>query len=493
MNDAELVVGVDLGTSAAKVLAATQTGEIVAHASQSYALQTPEPDAVELDPYEVEHAARTALRSVLADARGRGHVRAVGFSCAMHGFVPVDERGEPVGAFITWMDRRSSAVADRWRADGTAQQLYERTGAPVHPMLPSCKLRWFAERDPAYVARASRFVSLKELLVNRFTGEWLVDYGMASGTGLYDLRARTWDRAALDAAGIAPEKLSTLASTRTSLPLRDGVAATLGLANDTAIVLASSDGALANLGVGAVEAGEFALTIGTSGALRVVVDEPQLDSAGRTFCYAYDDERYIAGGATSSAGAVLARFATLFFGDAPPAERMQRALADAAQAPPGANGVTVLPFLSGERAPYWRSGLRGAIGNLELGSTRPDVLRAAFESVAYALASVYAVLRERLDPPRRLRLSGGLAHDPFVRQLFADVFGIATTLTDQEEASAFGAAMTAALAIGLLPNDAAVAALLRPQYQHAPSAQTSDAYAEAFERYTAAAARMLKE
>jgi gluconokinase len=488
--DSELAIGIDLGTSAAKVLASDRAGAIVASASRSYALRTPEPDSVELDPYEVEHAALAALRSVLDAARGRGRVRAVGFSCAMHGFVPVDAAGEPIGAFITWMDRRSAAIAERWRADGTARVLYERTGAPIHPMLPSCKLRWFAEHDPDYLERAAKFVSLKELVVHRWTGEWLVDYGMASGTGLFDLRARVWDATALEAAGIGAGKLSVLASTFAQRPLRSGMARTLGLPEDVAIVLASSDGALANLGVGAIEAGEFALTIGTSGALRVVVDEPQLDATGRTFCYAYDDKRYIVGGATSSAGAVLEKFASFFFGDVAAAERMQRALGEAAEASPGGGGVTVLPFLSGERAPYWRSDLRGAVLGLELGNTRAELVRAIFESVAYALRSVYVVLRERLAAPSRLRLSGGLAYDAFMRQLFADVFGVATTLTDHEEASAFGAAMMAAIAIGLLPDDAAAAALLRPQFQHNANARAAAAYDEAFERYGAAAARM---
>ena len=490
-GDSELVIGVDLGTSAAKVLASDRTGKIVASASQSYALRTPEPGAVELDPFEVEHAALAALHDVIENARGHGHVRAVGFSCAMHGFVPVDPRGEPIGAFITWMDRRSAPVAERWRADGTAKTLYERTGAPIHPMLPSCKLRWFAEHDPAYVKRAAKFVSLKELVVHRWTGEWLVDYGMASGTGLFDLRARTWDGAALEAAGIVPANVSELASTLARRPLQSGMARTLGLPDDVAIVLASSDGALANLGVGAIEAGEFALTIGTSGALRVVTSEPQLDCEGRTFCYAYDDTRYIAGGATSSAGAVLEKFASLFFGDVPQGQRMPHALAEAAAATPGGEGVTVLPFLSGERAPYWRSDLRGAIVGLELGNSRPGVLRAVFESVAYALRSVYVVLRERIAAPSRLRLSGGLAYDPFIRQLFADIFGIATTLTDHEEASAFGAAMMAAIGIGMLPDDAAAAALLRPQFQHNPNARFRAAYDAAFERYSAAANRMI--
>ena len=112
----------------------------------AYALHTPRPEWVEQDANEVYRTTMKALHGVLADVRLRGDdVLAIGFSAAMHGIVPVDVNGEPLGPLLTWMDRRSASIAERWRADGTAERLYLQTGAPVHPMLPSCKLRWFAD------------------------------------------------------------------------------------------------------------------------------------------------------------------------------------------------------------------------------------------------------------------------------------------------------------------------------------------------------------
>ena len=476
------LLGLDLGTSAVKVLACTPEGEVLANASRSYALRTPRPEFVELDAGEVIDAALAALRDVVANVHSAGAVlEAVGFSCAMHGVLPVDDRGEPLGPLVTWMDRRSAPIAERWRADGTAKALYERTGAPVHPMLPSCKLRWFAENDPALIERSAKFVSLKELLVFRWTGEWLIDWGMASGTGLLDVRARTWDAGALDATGIDASKLSKLAAPSTSLALQPAAARELGI--DLSVVLASSDGALANLGVGATGAGDFALTLGTSGALRVVVDEPYLDPQARTFCYAYDDRRYVVGGATSSAGAVLEKLQAWFLAGVPERQRFERTLALIADVPIGAHGVTVVPFLSGERAPYWRADLHGAFTGLELSHTTADLLRAGFESVAFALRSVYDVLRERLAEPQRLRLSGGLTHAPLVRQLLADVFACDTMLTNQTEASAFGAAMMAGLAIGAVSDEDAVVRSLQPVRVHAPDATARAAYGAVYERY----------
>ncbi|TAM90589.1 gluconate kinase, partial [bacterium] len=139
-------VGVDLGTSATKALAFTPEGQAVADATEHYGLSAPQPGYVEQDADEIYQAAMRALRRVIDTVHLRGHeVLAIGLSSAMHGALPVDERGEALGPLITWMDRRSAAIAEAWRADGTALDLYARTGAPMHPMLPLCKLRWLSE------------------------------------------------------------------------------------------------------------------------------------------------------------------------------------------------------------------------------------------------------------------------------------------------------------------------------------------------------------
>ena len=210
------LVGVDLGTSAVKIIACTPDGKVVATASASYPLETPQPGYVEQDAEEVYRATMKALHDVLAQVRGRGdEVAALGFSSAMHGVLPVDAHGDPLGPLVTWMDRRAAEIAERWHADGTASELYAIWGAPVHPMLPSCKLRWFSEHDPASVRRAAKLVSLKELFVFRWTGEWLVDWGIASATGLFDLRARDWIDRALELARVGREKLSATVPTST--------------------------------------------------------------------------------------------------------------------------------------------------------------------------------------------------------------------------------------------------------------------------------------
>lgn len=479
------VLGIDLGTSAVKVLAVTAAGREIASGSEFYGLETPHADFVEQDADTVYRATMRVLARVLSDVRMRGNdVAAIGLSSAMHGVLCVDDEGEPLSRVITWMDRRAHAIADRWREDGNGSRLYAACGAPMHPMLPVAKLRWLAEHEPALFARTRRFVSLKELVVYRWTGQWLVDHGIASATGMLDLRTREWDPLALQLAGVDANRLSTPVKPSTALrTFRPAIARELGLEDDAAVVLGSSDGALANIGVGASGGGDVALTLGTSGAVRVLGDAPLLDSRGRTFCYCADDTRYVIGGPTSAAGASLDWIFALLLAELPKERRFARAAELAAQIAPGADGLVVLPFFGGERAPYWNSSLRGAFDALDLAHDRRTILRAAFESVVFGVFAVYAVMRELAGDASRLLLSGGLTKAPLVRGLLADVFGLPAAQPHQQEASAFGAALLAAQAVGLVRDAAEAARAVGFDAPTEPNGARAEAYAEAFARY----------
>jgi gluconokinase len=482
---ADVVVGIDLGTSAVKVLATTAGGREIATGSEFYGLETPHPDFVEQDADVVYTATMHVLERVLADVRLRGsEVAAIGLSSAMHGVLCVDDAGEPLSRVITWMDRRAHAIADQWRADGNGSALYARTGAPMHPMLPVTKLRWLSDNEPQLFARARRFVSLKELVVFRWTGEWLVDHGIASATGMLDLRTRDWDPLALQLARVGADRLSKLAPPSTALrAFRPAIARQLGIGGETAVVLASADGPLANIGVGANGRGDVALTLGTSGAVRILTSEPVLDAHGRTFCYCADDTRFVAGGPTSAAGASLDWIFALLLDDVPKPKRFAGAVKLAEQIAPGADGLVVLPFFGGERAPYWNSALRGAFDGLDLAHDRRAILRAAFESVVFGVYSVYDVVRELSGDADRLLLSGGLTKAPLIRHLLADVFGLPAVQPREQEASAFGAALLAAQAVGVVGDASAAARAAGYDAPTQPNPALAGAYRAAYEKY----------
>jgi gluconokinase len=485
-----IVVGVDLGTSAVKVLAVTTDGREVASGAEFYGLLTPQPLYVEQDPEAVYRAAMRVLARVVADVRRRGgDVAAIGFSSAMHGVVCVDDGGEPLSAVLTWMDRRSSEIADAWRADGSAAALYRETGAPMHPMLPVAKLRWLALHEPALFARTRRFVGLKELFVHRWTGEWLVDWGIAGSTGMFAFATRTWSERALALAGVDAARLSTpVAPSTLRRTIRAAIAHELGVEPTTAVVLASSDGALANIGTGSAQ-GDLAVTLGTSGAARTLSLQPALDDGARTFCYPADDVQFVIGGPTSSAGASLDWIFGLLVDEVPKEQRFARAAELAAEIAPGADGCTVLPFLSGERAPYWDASLRGAFLELDLAHDRRAILRAAFEGVVFGVFAVYDVLRERLGDAQRLLLSGGLTKAELVRTMLADVFAVDAVRPHQEEASAFGAALLAAQSCGLIADARAAARTAGYDAPLHPNAANGAGYRTAYARYRERVAR----
>lgn len=486
------LLGIDLGTTAVKVVANSLDGRELAEARRRYALATPRPEWVEQDPDEIYRATMDALQEVLAEVKMRGEQPlGVGFSAAMHGLLAVDARDQPLSPLITWMDRRSAGIAERWRADGTAARLYERTGAPMHPMLPLCKLRWLAEHEPGLFKSATRFVGMKELFISRWTGEWLIDHALGTATGMLDTTTRAWDPEALALAGLGPERLSKPVPCSTARTVNREVASALGIDARTPVVLASSDGAAANLGIGAIRSDTLALTLGTSGALRVMVEAPKLDAQGRTFCYPFDDTRWLVGGPTSSAGAVLEWIFALLAPEVKAGSRFERAVTLAQEVAPGSGELTVLPFLSGERAPYWRADLRGEIAGLDLAHDRRHLLRAAFEGVVFALYAVQGVMAESLGESRAVLLSGGITRAPFIRQMIADVFGMETRLPDRAEASAFGAAMFAGLATGSLPSLEHVAELISYPARHTPDPAVRGAYDEAFARYERAVQALL--
>ena len=481
------LIGIDLGTTAVKVVAnAASDLRELSEVSKRYALFTPQPGHVEQDADDIYRATMECLRKVVDEIKLRAEQPiAIGFSAAMHGVLAVDARGEPLSPLINWMDRRSADIAVGWREDGTAADLYGRTGAPMHPMLPLCKLRWLSENDPALFKRATRFVGMKELFIHRWTGEWLVDQAIGTATGMLDTRTRKWDPKALAAARIEPDRLSEPVACSTQRTIKSAqVASALGLDERTAIVLASSDGALANLGSGAISTDVAALTLGTSGAVRIVSDKPALDKECRTFCYIFDDNHWLVGGPTSSAGAVLEWLFALLLDGMPQEQRFARAVELASQCEPGAGGLTMLPFLSGERAPYWRGDLRGVLVNLDLSHAPKHIVRAAFEGVVFAIYSVGRVMQELNIDPRALLLSGGLSHAPLVRQMIADVFECEARVSDHDEASAFGAAMYAGLATGVLHSLDDIRSQIKISSVHRPNRDVvSAAYREAYARF----------
>ncbi|CCH88479.1 Carbohydrate kinase [Modestobacter italicus] len=459
-RDPGLVVAVDIGTTGVKAAAVDVDAVSHADAEREYPTESPHPGWVVQDPDMVVDAAAAVVREVSGAVTGSGHrVAAVAFSAAMHSLIALDADGAPITPSVTWADERARAQARRLRDSGDWLSLHRRTGTPVHPMSPLVKLLWFREEQPEVWGRAAHWVGIKEYVVHRLTGQLMVDESTASATGLYGLAARDWDDEALALAGVRREQLPNLCPpTQIVAGLGEGVTA-WGLPVGTPVVVGASDGVLANLGVGAVASGVAACSIGTSGAIRGVVPEPQVDDRGRVFCYLLVPGRWVVGGATNNGGNMLRWLGRVVGAElADPDTELTRL---AATVPPGAEGLLMLPYLAGERAPRWSGDPYGALLGLSQRHGRAHVVRAALEGVCLQLALVLEAMRASGLELTELRATGGFARSVFWRQLLADVLGTAVGFPANEQGSAVGAALLGHVALGHLQSVDEAAALVR--------------------------------
>lgn len=459
-----VVLGVDIGTTATKVVAFTVDGTLEASAESGYELFTPHPGYAEQDADAILAAVRTAIADVVGQLGGE-RVAGLSFSSAMHTLIGLSPEAGVMTPSTTWADTRADVQAERIRASAGGLALHRRTGTPVHPMSPLVRLVWYREQEPKLWEQMGFWCGIKEFVLLRLTGALVMDHSMASCSGLLNLEELSWDDEALQLAGIMPEQLPELVPTTHVLSLAAEVAAEFGLPANTPVVVGAGDGPLANLGVGAVRPGMAACSLGTSGALRVVVDRPVVDPLGRVFCYALVPGLWVVGGAINNGGVVM-KWAL----DAltPDLESEADLLELAASAPPGSGGLLMMPSLLSERAPRWSSLPQGAYVGLTMAHGRQHLVRAAIEGVCLQLSLVLESMRTAGLDVDEIRATGGVMRSPLWQQILADALDTPIDLTEGQQGSGFGAAVLGMVALGLIDSidhaarSATVTATVRP-------------------------------
>jgi gluconokinase len=446
---AEVVVGLDVGTTATKAVAFGIGSPWRRAVIREYPLLHPSPGWAVQHPDTIVAAALDALAEVVRQSHG-ARVVAVSLSTAMHGLIGLDDDLRPLTPLLTWADARAEGEAQVLRSAGQATELHRISGTPVHPMSPLTKLMWFSRHEPGLSSRTRAWVGLKDYVVNTLTGTLATELSSASGTGLLDLRTRDWNPTALDLAGVRHDQLPLVLPTTATLRLSSDAAARVDLPTATPVVVGAGDGPLGNLGTGALDPGVVGLSIGTSAAARMVVSQPVLDRSDRLFCYALTDDAWVVGGALSSGGATI-RWAGGVFGavDDGGADVTTDAelLELAASVPPGSDGLVALPYLLPERAPLWDPAVTGAFLGVRRRHTRGHFVRALLEGVALQLGAVVDEL-QRLEPVTEVRATGGAFRSRVWREVLAGTLGLPLTVTGSAEGTALGAAALALLATG---------------------------------------------
>ena len=452
MSSAAVVLGIDLGTTATKVVAATREAKVLHQTERGYPLRTEQPGEATQDPATVRDAAIEALIECVEWTRSHGHeVRALSFSTAMHTILGLDSAGAPVTPSFNWADTQASEVARRLRTSGTADstghsetaaELHRATGTPVHTQSVMVKLAWLTGKYPDLARTADRWCALKDFVFEEFAGEFVTDYSLASGSGLQDMQSLRWHPDALEVAGVRAEQLPEIKSPVDTVALGAEMARRTGLPEGLPVALGGGDGPLANLGVGAIRPGVAALSLGTSGALRVVREKPGIDDRCRTFSYALAEGLWVVGGAVSN-GAVVGQWAADAFG-----VDVAELLDEAREVAPGADGLMALPYLLGERAPWWEADLTGAFVGLRKSHGRAEMTRAVVEGVAQQLALVRDAVLDAGAQVRAVRATGGGFRSPVWAEAISAALDLDLQLAESSGGSGLGAVLLGWRALG---------------------------------------------
>jgi gluconokinase len=445
-----VVIGLDVGTTGVKAAAFCLDLPWSSVAIREYPLLQPARDEEVQDPATILTASGEALAECVA-AVGGAEVLAISVSAGMHGLMALDAQRRPLTQLVTWADARSREEARGLRQSGQAAELQAITGAPVHPMTPLTKLMWFRRHDPQTWAAARWWVGLKDHVLLWLTGELVTELSSASSTGLLEMATRTWSARAIDVCGVDAERLPPILPTTATRELTAAAAAQVGLPAGTTVVVGAADGPLGNLGTGATSPGVAGLSLGTSGAVRMAVDRPQVDAGRTLFCYALTDSVWVMGGAISNGGAVL-RWAGAEL--APDVEGDAAVLELAASVPAGSDGLIMLPYLLAERAPLWDPDLPGAYLGLRRDHTRAHMIRAAVEGVCLQMRLIVDRLDE-VSPVSALRATGGVFRSALWREVMAAMLGRPIEIAGDAEGTALGAAALGLFAIGRAPTLAA--------------------------------------
>ena len=408
----------------------------------------------EEDPDEIFDALITALTEVTKNATN-GTIRAVSFSTQQHSLIGLDADHKPLTRTITWADNRAEKQATEMSKSGKGLEIYNKTGLPIHPMGVIYKLLWIRNDKPDLFKQVKYWVGLKEYLFWRFFGELKEETAMAAPTGLMNIFNMDWDDDILSFAGITRSQLPELVDPTYQLTDMDpSIASQIGISPKTPFVMGATDGALAEIGLGAIDKGEVAVTIGTSGAVRTFIDKPQLDPKGRTYCYPVMNGKWIVGGPVNNGGIVFRWIRDNIFGPEKETANLlgmdpYDLLTDIAKkVPAGADGLIFHPFLGGERAPIWNGNARASFFGLSRTHTRAHMVRAALEGVVFNLYSVLLSLQEAIGEPTVITATGGFTHSALWRQMLSDIFEHPVTIPEAFESGCLGAMVVGLMSIG---------------------------------------------
>lgn len=369
------------------------------------------------------------------------------FSSQMHALLAMNQAGHILQNTMTWADLRAKHVGQEMQASGQAAAFFAQSGTPIHAMNPFVKLAYLnMARPELFTDKTVQFMDIKAYIIRQLTGNFVIDRPTASAMGLMDLVQNTWSEDLLKVVGLTENQLPALVDSTKELPVKSDFIQSLGLANDFHILAGSTDGALANLSnlayaiQGYHELSPFVLSFGTSAAVRTLTDQLTLHKSGRIFTYIVDDQpHYVVGGPVNNAGNAL-DWCHQHCGFRANGQSFSDMLATLLAHDLSASGPYFLPFLNGERAPYWNANLQAEFKGIQGHTSQLDMAKAVFEGVFFEIRQVVDMVFETADLDQKMiQVNGKIFKNPKIGQWIANIMGITLQYVSDDDASLVGA------------------------------------------------------
>lgn len=441
-------LGIDVGTGGSRAVLIDADGRITASATVEHVMfASPNVGWAEQDAEDWWRASAAAVRAILAENEiSAEQIKSVGFSGQMHGAVLLDARDNVLRPSIIWCDQRTSEQCETITTKIGAEKLIELVSNPALTNFTLPKMLWVRENEPEIWAQVKTVLLPKDYVRFRLTADKASDVSDSSGTLLFDVANRRWSTKMFDALEL---DRSLMPQVYESIEITGSISAAgaeaTGLIEGTPVVAGAGDNAAGAVGMGIVSTGTVSATIGTSGVVFAVTDEPSIDLKGRihTFCHAIPNRWHVTG-VTQGAGLSLRWFRENFAA----ADSYEKLTEEAANAPAGADGLFWTPYLMGERTPHIDPHARAALIGLTVSHTKAHIVRAVLEGVAFSLRDCLEIFKELNVPVEIIRLGGGGARSALWRQIQADIYGRKVEIVEAEEGATFGAALLAGVGVG---------------------------------------------
>jgi len=461
----------DLGTTGNKASLYDREGNVLAGSFYGYRTEYPRVNWVEQNPDDWWQAVCVSTQKLLNETKvPASEIACIAFSGQMMGCVAIDREAHPLRNAIIWADQRGVEEAKYLIDKAGEETTYRITGHRASPSYSGAKILWVRNHQPEIFAETHKFVHAKDFIVARLTGSFVTDYSDASGMNLYDLQAKDWSDLILEGIQLDREQLPDLhASTDVVGEVVSNVAAEVGLAPGTPVVIGGGDGSCAAVGAGVVQEGSAYNYIGSSSWIGIATREPILDPAMRTFTWAHlVPDMFSPTGTMQSAGGSYQWLRDVFClpevetSDHLGLSAYELMNLQAEKSPAGANLLLFLPYLLGERAPRWNPKARGAFLGLTMQHNRADIIRATLEGITFNLRVILEAFEEQGAEIEAMRVIGGGARGRVWRQIMADIYGkpiVRPALL--EEATSMGAAIAGGIGVGIF-QDFSIAEKLTP-------------------------------